>query len=86
MTPMRLVLLAVACAAFAGCASPETARSRGGGPGADIGNKSSDVRMHEGSDPYWKTPGHITGAHPSLEPALQARKLSRASTGSEQRR
>jgi hypothetical protein len=85
MKPCRVVLL-VACAALAGCGSPETARSRGGGPGADVGNRSRDVKMHEGSDPYWKTPERIEGAHASLEPARQARELSRRSTGSGQGR
>jgi hypothetical protein len=33
--------------------------------------------MHEGSEPYWKTPDRIDGNHPSLEPAEQAHKLSR---------
>ena len=77
MTRIRVALLVVACAALAGCTSPETTRSRGGGPGADVGNRSKDVKIHEGSEPYWKTPEHIAGAHPSLEPARQAREQSR---------
>ena len=81
MTAIRVALL-VTCIALAGCASPETTRSRGGGPGADVGNRSQDVKMHEGSEPYWRTPERIEGEHPSLKPAQQARELSRSSTGS----
>ena len=41
---------------MAACDSPETARSRGGGPGADVGNRDKVVEMHEGSQPFWQTP------------------------------
>ena len=34
------------------CASPETTRTRGGGPGADVGNRAKVVQMHEGSRPF----------------------------------
>ena len=61
----------------AGCASPETTRTRGGGPGGDVGNRTEIVRMHEGSQPFWKTPNLITVEHPSLKPAHQAEALSR---------
>jgi hypothetical protein len=71
------VALLVTCIALAGCASPEATRTRGGGPGADVGNRSQDVKMHGGSQPYWKTPDRITGEHPPLGPAQQARELSR---------
>ena len=71
------VAVLVTCIALAGCTSPEARRTRGGGPGADVGNRSKDVKMHGGSQPYWKTPDRITGEHPSLEPAQQARELSR---------
>ena len=60
-----------------GCASPETARSRGGGPGADIGNRGKVVQMHEGSKPFDKTPQIIPTKHPPLGPASQADQLSR---------
>ena len=60
-----------------GCASPETTRTRGGGPGADVGNRVKVVEMHEGSQPFWKTPKIIPTKHPSLEPANQADQLSR---------
>jgi len=71
------VALLVTGTALAGCASPEATRTRGGGPGADVGNRSKDVKMHGGSQPYWKTPDRITGEHPPLESAQQARELSR---------
>lgn len=63
--------------ALAGCDSPETMRSRGGGPGADIGNRDKVVEMHEGSQPFWKTPKLIPAKSPPLEPASQADRLSR---------
>lgn len=61
----------------AGCSSPETMRSRGGGPGADIGNRDKIVRMHEGSKPFDRTPKLIPAKSPPLEPARQADQLSR---------
>lgn len=40
----------------AGCASPEAGRVRGGGPGADIGNRGNPVIFHNGAKPYYRTP------------------------------
>ena len=80
-----LTALLIACAGVAACTSPEARRTSGGGPGADTGNRSETVEMHEGSRPFWKTPDRIRVAHPSLEPAEQADELSRSSTGSGQR-
>jgi len=76
--------LLVTSIAFAGCASPETSRTRGGGPGADVGNRPRIVEMHEGSQPFWKTPERITGEHVPLESSRQAYELSRPSTSSGQ--
>jgi hypothetical protein len=59
------------------CASPETTRTRGGGPGADMGNRNKFVQMHEGSRPFESTPKLIPAKHPPLNPATQADKLSR---------
>ena len=71
------IFAAFACVA-AGCTSPEGQRTRGGGAGGDIGNRPATIRMHEGSQPFWETPGRIgDAAHPPLEPASQARQLSR---------
>ena len=41
---------------LAACASPEATRVRAGGPGADVGHRGEIVRMHDGADPFWKTP------------------------------
>ena len=72
-----LATMLVVCAVLAGCVSPEATRTRGGGPGGDPGNRPADVRMHEGSQQYWKTPVVVPGEHPPLEPAGQAQHLSR---------
>jgi hypothetical protein len=75
---IALFLLLIGGAAVAGCASPETTRTRGGGPGADVGNKGQTVKLHEGSDPFWNTPDRIRGEqHPPLASARQAQQLSR---------
>jgi hypothetical protein len=37
---------------LAACASPEAGRVRGGGPGADIGNRGATVIFHNGAKPY----------------------------------
>ena len=60
-----------------GCTSPEVMRTRGGGPGADVGNRGDVVRMHEGANPYERTPRLIPTEHPPLDPARQAEQLSR---------
>jgi hypothetical protein len=54
------------------CASPETGRTRGGGPGGDVGNRTKSVRMHEGANPFEKTPKLIPAKGPSLAGARQA--------------
>lgn len=70
----RALIIAVALGA-AGCTSPESTRSRGGGAGGDVGNRPSQVMMHEGSRPYWETPVRIGDATP-VQPSEQARQLS----------
>ncbi len=70
-----IIFLFVLCA-LAACASPETGRSRGGS-GADVGNRSKIVRMHEGADPFYKTPKLIASQSAPLASARQADKLSR---------
>ena len=74
---MKLALLMIISAVIAGCTSPETTRSRGGGPGADLGNRGSIIRMHEGSRPYADTPKIIGAEHPPLEPARHASEFNR---------
>ena len=61
---------------LAGCTSPEANRARGSGPGADVGNRSEIVEMHEGSKPFYETPSIIPTTHPPLAPADQAAELS----------
>lgn len=41
------------------CASPEATRVRSGGPGADPGNRTATVELHQGADPYYRTPNLI---------------------------
>ena len=76
---MRFALITVAALVFylAACASPETTRTRGGGPGADVGNRTKFVQMHEGSKPFERTPKIISAKNPPLGPASQADQLSR---------
>ena len=71
------MVAALLWAGAAGCDSPEATRTRGGGPGADIGNRPPAVKMHEGSQPFWRTPDRIGVEHPPLEPARQAQQISR---------
>jgi hypothetical protein len=73
-TPIIFLLVLFVLAA---CASPETGRSRGAGPGADTGNRTKVLRMHEGSDPFYKTPKLIRGQPSPLGSARQADQLSR---------
>lgn len=74
---MRRVYLASVAIVLAACTSPESTRTRGGGPGADIGNRGSEVMMHEGSKPYHGTPVKQPARHPPLDSASQADRLSR---------
>ena len=62
---------------LAACTIPETTRTRGGGPGADSGNRAKIVQMHEGSKQFDKTPKIIPTKHPPLNPGSQADELSR---------
>lgn len=81
----RLALLAFVSAAAAGCESPEAVRQRGGGQGADPGNRPAEVMMHEGSRQYWQTPVLIDSEGPPLAPSEQARRLSLPSAARERR-
>lgn len=49
-------LLVAAALLTSACASPEARRTRGGGPGADTGNRGRTVTVHAGADPYYRTP------------------------------
>ena len=60
MTGRRTMSATIACAlalaALVACASPEAERVRGGGPGADPGNRDAVVEFHDGAEPYFQTP------------------------------
>ena len=73
---MRLLLIPLV-AAIAACDSPEASRTRGGGPGADTGNRQAVVLMHEGSKPFAKTPHLIPSKPGPVEAANHADELSR---------
>ena len=75
----RIALWLALGAAAAACTSPEARRAREGGPGADPGNRRGGVvQMHEGSDPYWKTPQRLPkGVQAPAATARQADRLSR---------
>lgn len=72
---LRLTLLPLVVVACAACASPEASRTRGGGAGADVGNRPANgVEMHAGSDQFWQTPGRIPVEGPPLQPARHAQQ------------
>ena len=75
MKTMAFTLLLIGCTVAVGCASPEATRVRGG-RGADVGNRPEEVKMHDGGEPFWKTPRRVA-THPPLESARQAELLSR---------
>jgi len=60
--PAHALAVALGLAALAACTPPEATRVRGGGPGADPGNRDLVVEMHGGSDMYWRTPCKATKA------------------------
>ena len=72
---LRMVILGVLLGL--GCTSPEVTRTRGGGPGADVGNRQESLRLHEGARHFANTPKLIPGTPPPLEPADQADASSR---------
>jgi hypothetical protein len=75
MKTLAFTMLLIGCTVAVGCVSPESTRVRGD-RGADVGNRPEVVKMHDGAEPFWKTPRRVT-AHPPLEPARQAEQLSR---------
>jgi hypothetical protein len=70
-------LLGAFALVLAACSSPEATRTRGAGPGGDIGNRPEVVRMHEGSRPYHHTPRRVPVTTPELDSASQAREFGR---------
>jgi hypothetical protein len=75
MRTVAFTVLLIGCTVTVGCVSPETTRVRGG-RGADVGNRPAVAKMHDGAEPFWKTPQRVA-AHPPLESARQAEQLSR---------
>ena len=53
---MQLARVIVLVALGTACVSPEAKRVRGGGAGADVGNRTAALQMHAGSRMYSKTP------------------------------
>ena len=49
----RALLVLLLGAGLIAC-SPE-ARTRGGGPGADPGNRDANIELHKGANPYFET-------------------------------
>jgi len=52
----RVAIIVALVVGAAACSSPEATRMRAGGPGADVGNRKPVVSLHEGAQPFWKTP------------------------------
>lgn len=75
MKTVAFTVLLIGCIVAAGCVSPESTRLRGG-RGGDVGNRPAVAKIHDGAEPFWKTPRRIT-THPPLESARQAEQLSR---------
>jgi hypothetical protein len=49
-------VLGLGMAVLSACTSPEATRERGGGPGADVGNRGAVVELHGGAEPFHGTP------------------------------
>ena len=75
MKTVAIIMLLIGSFVAVGCVSPESTRVRGG-RGADVGNRPAVAKMHDGAEPFWKTPRLVT-SHPPLESARQAERLSR---------
>lgn len=54
--PYRPMLALIVTGALAACTPPEAERVRGGGAGADPGNRNAVVELHAGAEPYDRTP------------------------------
>lgn len=58
MRKLQKIALSVALVLLLAACSPEATRTRGSGPGADIGNRATEVQLHPGGPKiiYWNTP------------------------------
>jgi hypothetical protein len=72
MSIARRVAASLSLLGLAACASPEATRTRGAGPGADVGNRDKFVEIHAGADPYWETPKIIKTEPSAVASARQA--------------
>ena len=75
MKTLAFTVVLIGAIVAVGCVSPESTRVRGG-RGADVGNRPKVAEMHDGAEPFWKTP-KLEASHPPLESARQAEQLSR---------
>jgi len=75
MKTIALTVLLIGSIVAVGCVSPESTRVRGG-RGADVGNREAVAEIHDGAEPFWKTP-RLETSHGPLESARQAERLSR---------
>ena len=75
--PLLVITFVALVFYLAACASPETTRTRGGGPGADVGNRGKVRGNARRLKTLRKTPKLIPTKHPPLAPASQADQLSR---------
>ena len=72
----RSISIVLAAAVAFGCTNPESERTRGGSPGADVGNHpAGPVQIHAGDDMYFKTPtdGQGIGRHADIGGDIPAR-------------
>jgi hypothetical protein len=72
----RSISTALVAATVFGCTSPESERTRGGGPGADVGNHpAGPVQIHAGASMYYETPTHgpEIGRHTDIGGAVPVR-------------
>jgi hypothetical protein len=61
---VALALLALSVAGLLAACGPEASRTRGGGLGADIGNRGATVQMHGSPNPYFQAPAVGKGVAP----------------------
>lgn len=64
----HLALVGLLLALLAACESPEASRARGGGAGADVGNRGR-VELHGGSEVYYGTPVVVSAPKGTTAPA-----------------
>ena len=67
----RLAPLLAILAVLGACTSPEATRQRAGGAGADVNNRGN-VELHDGADPYWRTPTALRSPEASAVAASPA--------------